>query len=91
MAVCHVCALQLPGDVLLVNPAGDIPENQQLGVITHACSHLACFCGVARGGTPTGWPHTVQLGEPDCWGPEASLTSEVRPTPLSHDIVVLHV
>ena len=24
-----------------------------------------------RGGAPTGWPHTTQPREPDCWGPEA--------------------
>jgi hypothetical protein len=37
------------------------------------CVHDQLFCGLwyLRGRNPIGWPHTIQLGEPNCRGMEA--------------------
>ena len=48
----------------------------------------AFFVSYQGGRPPTGWPHTAQSGEPDCWGPEAKpLTLE--PAPPTHTVGAL--
>jgi hypothetical protein len=46
---------------------------------------MMIFCGYQEGLKSTGWPHTIQLGEPNCRGPEAlshQKTSHTRPITL---------
>lgn len=48
----------------------------------------AFFVSYQGGRPPTGWPHTAESGEPDCWGPEAKpLTLE--PAPPTHTVGAL--
>jgi hypothetical protein len=42
-----------------------------LNLYRQSVAHGIWGGGVTRGRTPTSWPHTAQLGEADCQGPEA--------------------
>jgi hypothetical protein len=43
--------------------------------------------GTRGGGTPTGWRHTAQSGEPDCQGPEAKPHQRGTPNKASFAVI----